>query len=130
MRGDADARGLRHCRDLARFAESADMAQVGLGDVDRAQAEQVVKFAAIHQTLAGGDRHRRFIHDLLHAQGIAGLDRFLDEQRPVWRQRMDVLQRHAGRGAAAVEVDHDLDVVADGFAQCLHHAADVVQLLG
>ena len=70
-----------HRRDLARFAEATDVAQVGLRDVDRAQPKQVVELLAVHQSLTGGDRHRRLVDDQLHAQRIARLDRLLHEQR-------------------------------------------------
>ena len=88
--------------------QAADMADVGLGDSERAQAEQIVELGAIHQPLAGCDRARRARLHLLHRQRVAGLHRLLDEQRTRGRQRGDVLQRRARRGRAAVEIDHDL----------------------
>ena len=56
MRRDPRAGGLGHRRDLARLRQPADMAEVGLGDGERAQAEQVVELGAVDQPLAGCDR--------------------------------------------------------------------------
>jgi len=68
--------------------------KIRLGDVERALTEQVFEFPAVHKALAGSDRHLRFVHDLFHSWGIAGLGRFLYEQRPVRRQRVYVLERN------------------------------------
>ena len=65
-----------------RLAEAADMAEVGLGDVDRPGAEQLVELAPVDQPLAGSDRHRRLGLDRDQPQGLAGRQRLLDEQRP------------------------------------------------
>ncbi len=97
-------------------------------NVDRTQAKQVVELQSVDQAFAGSNGNRGFIHDLLHALRIPRPDRFFDEQRPRRRQRMDVLQRRAGRCGTAVKVDHDLDFIAYRFAQLLHHATHVVLL--
>ena len=80
-------------------------------------AEQLVELAPVDQPLAGRDRHRGLGLDRRQPQGLARRQRLLDEQRPEGRERLDILQRRGGRGAAAVEVDHDLDLLADRLAQ-------------
>jgi hypothetical protein len=130
MRRDTDAHGIGHRRNLARFAEAADVAKVGLRDIDRPQPEQIVELLAVHEPLSGGDGYRRFVLYQLHAWRIAGLNRLFDEERPMRRKRGDVLQRNAGGSRPPVKVDHDLDVVADRFAQRAHHLGQAIELLG
>ena len=128
VRRDPAVGDLGHGRDLPGLAEAADMAEIGLGDVDRTGAQQLVELAPVDQPLAGGERDAGLRLDRGQPQGLARRQRLLDEHRPERRQRLDILQRHRGGAAAAVEVDHDLDLLADRLADRAHAARHLVDL--
>ena len=126
MGRDADARGLRRRGDLARLGEAAGMGDIGLGDMHGVEAEQRLELAAADEPLARGDRDRRALGHGLHQLRIARRHRLLDEERPARRQGTDVVEGGGGRGRAAVEIHHDLDLLAHGLAQRLHQLGDMI----
>jgi hypothetical protein len=92
------------------------MGEVGLHVGDRPRLGDLREFARREQALAGRQRTVHAAGDVGHRSRIPGLDDFLAEQRPDGRDGVDVGDRRIERIRPAVEVRHDIDLVAHAFA--------------
>ena len=85
--------------------------------------EYFAKLVARHEALAGGDRNAHRFADLEERVDIFGRHGLFAEIRAELFDRVDVGDRHGGIGAA-VEVDHDIDAVAERETELLHQGGE------
>src|ERR1700686_1289980 len=102
---------LRRCCYLLRFQKSAAMAQIRLHNVTRLLLAEFAKLESRHQALPGRDRRMDRLANLSHRWNILRRNRLFTKVWTEFLDRADILDRHGRRGAA-MEVDHDVDVVA------------------
>ena len=114
VRRDLHIVGLGHSRDLARLKYAAAVAEVGLDDGDGLLLDKLTEAELREETLTGGDGYRcaaRHTHHFVH---IFGQHRLLDEERIIRLERLEQADGHRGTHAA-VEVDRDIDLLADAL---------------
>ena len=127
VRRHAHVVGLGHGGDLLGFQQPAAVAQIGLDDMGGLFFEDLAELVAGDEPLAGGDGYAHGLAHLGQRVDIFGRHGLLAKVRPKFCDRVDVLDRHGGIGAA-VEVDHDIDAVADGVAQAAHHGGELLDV--
>ncbi len=103
------------------------MREVGLGDVAGAALEEFAELGAADEPLAGRDRDAGGAGDLGGRLDVLGWAGFLEEQQAVRLECLAVLDRHA-RPGAGVEIDHQVDRGADGFADGADEGFGIVHL--
>lgn len=95
------------------------MRQVRLHHADAAGTQHVLEFETREHALAGGQRNGGAGGQARVVLGLFGQHRLFDEQR---LERLEFAQQRLGhrRADAAVEVDAEVDGVAEGFADFGH----------
>ena len=108
--------------------DAADVVDVGLNDIDHAHFDQFAAAVVRNQPLARGDRRCRALRDARHRRDVLRRTRLLDEQQV---QRLDFLHddRRDARTRLRMEIDADIDVRPEPFAQQLHALNGAVDLL-
>ena len=115
VRGERDAIGVRQGRDATRFAEAAAVRDVELTDLAAAPSEQIAKRRQMRDSFARCDgRADRRVDggQSIDAFGPAG---FFEKVQAIGFERFRKLHAHRRR-RSSMAIDHDVDVVANGFA--------------
>ena len=115
MRDDALMVGLGQRADFPRAGDAASNTDIGADVMHAAVLDVFAELPDGGVALAGGHRHARLLGDFAEAQHAIGGNRVFDEERAELLELADsgdgFAQRHV-----AMQLDADLDVPADGFA--------------
>ena len=112
------------CDDL-RAGETTQAERFWLQDVNGVVRQQFCELLDRRQRLAGRDRHGRVASDVDHRRDVLVRDGLLEPGRPVRRQPIGDAEG-GRRREAAVALDHEVDIGADGVA---HGGDDVDRLV-
>ena len=120
MRGDIRQRG-----HLPQSGNPAHVVRVGLNDIHHGLLYEFAHAIRSHKAFAGCDRRTDAPCDARHSPDVLRRTRLLD---PKQVQRVEFLDDHGGHAGAGLgmEIDRDIDIRAQAFAQDL----DVAYRLG
>ena len=119
VRSDEEVVGVGPGREVLHRQEAAEVREIDLHDVGDAGLDELADVADRVRALAGRNRNACGRADARQRRGVFGWHRLLDPFGIVRREHRGDAHRR-GRREAAVHLDADLDVRADGVADGGH----------